>query len=339
VARSVGFPPATTRPYALPGAARLAELRWWLTLRTSRIVTAEDHCARVGMGEIEEVAHCTLCGERGVQPLFRPRRRGSWSYHVVRCSSCGLLYRNPGIRPERLGDLYAGDYGSFLTGRYAKRRRARYALVLDSFAPLFDDGRGRRLLDFGCGAGIFLELAHQRGFDGYGVDLSPDAVERARSRPGGANTHVGAPDEVPAIAAGGFDVVTMWSVLAHLPRPVEDFTTARRLLKPDGVLLVLTVNANSLLLKANGSRWGGFTPNHLKFYSPTTLPLLTEKAGFEALVLRPMYGDAIETGATALSPRQQRRLRRNVDRGNQANMLRGVAFADADGPRRWGLQA
>jgi SAM-dependent methyltransferase len=338
VARQVGFPPATTRPYALPGAARLAELRWRATVAAARTVTAEEHAERVGVGEIEEVAHCSLCGERRVQPLFRPRGRGGgWSYHVVRCASCGFLYRNPGIRPERLGDLYAGSYGSFLTGRYAKKRRDRYALVMDAFAPLFADGAGRRLLDFGCGAGIFLELAHERGFDGYGVDLSPDAVERARQKPSGRNAYVGAPDEVPQIAAGGFDVITMWSVLAHLATPVEDLTTLRRLLAPDGVLLILTVNANSLLLKANGSRWGGFTPNHLKFYSPTTLPLLARKAGFAEVVFRPLYGDAIEAGTSALRPRQVERLKRVVDRGNQANMLRAVAFADADGPARWGL--
>ena len=51
------------------------------------------------------------------------------------------------------------------------------------------------------------------------------------------------------MAAGGFDVITMWSVLAHLARPVEDLTMLRSLLAPDGVLLLLTVNAGSLKLK------------------------------------------------------------------------------------------
>jgi hypothetical protein len=143
---------------------------------------------------------------------------------------------------------------------------------------------------------------------------------------------------VPEIAAGGFDVVTMWSVMAHLPCPVEDVAMLRRLLRPDGVLLILTVNANSLLLKAWRDRWNGFTPNHLKFYAPSTLALLLRRTGFRAVVMPPTYGDAVETGATRLSPRQQHRLRRNIDRGNCGNMLRAVAFADPDGPRRWGLE-
>jgi 2-polyprenyl-3-methyl-5-hydroxy-6-metoxy-1,4-benzoquinol methylase len=331
------LPPRHLWPYALPGAAGLHELRWRLRLRRAPVIGAEELAERVGVGELEHVIGCDLCGERRVQPLFTPRgrRRRAWSYHVVRCPACGFLYRNPGIRPERLGDLYSGSYGSFLTGKYASKRLRRYDLVLDAFAPLFDDGAGRRLLDFGCGAGLFLELAHERGFDGYGVDLSPDSVARARKRPGGSNSYVGSPLEVPEIAAGGFDVVTLWSVMAHLAEPLEDLRTLRGLLAPDGVMLVLTVNANSLLLNAQGAAWGGFTPNHLKFFAPATLTRALHAAGFAAVVVQPTYSDGVEAGTVPLRPRQERRLRRAIDAGNRGNMLRAVAFASADGARRY----
>jgi SAM-dependent methyltransferase len=333
VFRHLGIPPGTMRPYALPGAARLHELRWRRRVARAPVVDYESHAASVGVGEIEEPIPCSLCEGRLVQPLFRPPQ----GYRVVRCVGCGLLYRNPGVKPERLGDLYAGKYSRFLTGDYAKDRLRRYRLVMDAFDPLFADGSHRRLLDFGCGAGLFLELAYERGFEGYGVDLSGDSVAKARERPSGAHAHLGSPVDVPEIAAGRFDVVTMWSVLAHLATPVEDLTMLRGLLSDDGALMLLTVNANSLLLKANGDRWGGFTPNHLKFYSPTTLPLLFRRAGFEAVVMRPMANDLVEAGVAPLRTRQERRLRRAVAEGNRGNMLRAVAFARADGPARWGF--
>jgi SAM-dependent methyltransferase len=331
VFRHLGIPPGTMRPYALPGAARLHERRWRRRVRRAPVVDVAEHAAAVGVGEIEQPVACSLCDGRRVQPLLRTPQ----GYHVVRCAGCGLLYRNPGVRPERLGDLYAGRYGRFLTGEYARDRERRYRLVMDAFAPLFADGGGRRLLDFGCGAGLFLELASERGFEGYGVDLSRDAVQRARERPSGAHAYFGAPRDVPEIAAGGFDLVTMWSVLAHLATPVEDLRLLRSLLTGDGALLILTVNANSLLLKANGRRWSGFTPNHLKFYSPSTLPLLLRRAGFAAVVMRPMANDLVEAGVAPLSARQERRLRGVVADGNRGNMLRAVAFANADAPQRW----
>jgi hypothetical protein len=111
----------------------------------------------------------------------------------------------------------------------------------------------------------------------------------------------------------------------------------RRLLAPDGVLLILTVNAGSLKLKREREHWGGFTPNHLLFSSPPTLALLVRRAGFKAVAMPPWYGEGVETGATRLTHAQERRLRRTIDRGNRGNMLRAAAFASEDGPGRCGL--
>jgi SAM-dependent methyltransferase len=328
---------ANVRPYALPGVARMLELRWAWLLARRRVMTLEEYAPTVEAGEIEELIACSLCGGRRVQPLFEPARPGRWRYHVVRCPDCGWLYRNPGVRPERLGDLYSrGGYARFLSGRYARQRQRGYRSTLDAFGSLFADGEGRRLLDYGCGIGLFLEVARDRGFDACGVDLAPDSVSEARRR--GLRAWLGSPGDVPEIAAGGFDVVTLWSVLAHLPRPIEDLAMLRNLLAPDGVLLISTVNANSLLLKAYREDWGGFTPNHLVFSSPTTLPALLAKAGFDAVVFRPFYGDSVEHGSAGLSARQERRLRRTVSRGNQGAMLRAAAFPQSETPSRWGLQ-
>jgi SAM-dependent methyltransferase len=338
LARRANLPPRPTWPYALPLLPALAEAWWRVRLRRTPAITAAEHAARTGVGDIEELIACPVCGEPRFQHLFSPTRPGRWTYHVVRCRACGFLYRQPGIKPERLGDLYSGgNYARFLSGHYGGKRKRRYRHVMDCFEPVFDEGAGRRILDYGCGVGYFLDVAHERGFEPYGVDLSPDAIEVARSKPSGANAYLGAPTDVPEIAAGGFDVVTLWSVLAHLPRPVEDLAMLRSLLADDGVMLVLTVNANSLLLKRDGGRWNGFTPNHLVFFSPTTLALALRQARFGALVLPPWYGEGFERGKTKMSPSYARRHRRNIERGNRGNMLRGLAFADADGPARWGL--
>ena len=177
VFRHLGIPPGTMRPYALPGAARLHELRWRRRLSRAPVT---DYAVARGGGRRRR--------DRGADPVQPVRRRAGRSgcsapraTRSCAASGCGLLYRNPGIRPERLGDLYAGHYSRFLTGAYAKDRQRRYRLVMDAFDPLFADGSGRRLLDFGCGAGLFLDLAYERGFECYGVDLSEDSIEKARA--------------------------------------------------------------------------------------------------------------------------------------------------------------
>jgi SAM-dependent methyltransferase len=330
-----------------PWLAALLELRWAARIRRAPAMSPEEHAARFADptrrgAEIEIPIGCALCGGRRLQEVLHAydyrRKVPRWNYHVVRCAGCGFLFRHPGIRPDRLGDLYAsGRYAKFLGGKYKAKRLRRYEVTMQPFGALFKTGEGRRLLDFGCGNGMFLEVAHDRGFACYGVDLAEDAVAAARRKPSGRHVHHGSPTEIPEIAAGGFDVITMWSVLAHLAEPVEDLTMLRRLLAPDGVLLILTVNANSLAVKRKLEAWGGFTPNHLLFSAPDTLPRLLRRAGFGAVVMPPWYGEPVETGMSKLGPRAQRRLRRTVDRGNRGNMLRAAAFADPEGPRRWGL--
>jgi len=341
------LPPRSAWHLTLPGAARLLEWRWSARIRRAPVLTPERHAAQVADparrgAYIEVPVGCVLCGDRRQQPLLHPhdRRRTPprWDYHVVRCAGCGLLYRHPGIRPERLGDLYSsGRYAAFLAGKYARKRIRRYETTMAPFGALFASGEGRRLLDFGCGNGLFLDVAHERGFGCFGVDLAADAVEAARRKPSGANVYRGSPSEIAEIAEGGFDVITMWSVLAHLPRPLEDVTLLRSLLAPDGVLLLLTVNAGSLKLKRQLEAWGGFTPNHLVFFSPDALRRLLRDAGFAAVVMPPWYGEPVETGKSVLRPRDQQRLRDAIDRGNRGNMLRAVAFVSPDGPARWGL--
>jgi SAM-dependent methyltransferase len=340
------LPPRTAWHLTIPGADRVLELRWAARIRRAPELSPEQHAAQVadptrrGAG-IEVPTGCVLCGHRRMQPLLHAydhrRKTPRWNYHVVRCPACGMLYRHPGIRPEHLGDLYSsGKYAKFLAGKYTRKRIRRYETTMAPFGTLFADGTGRRLLDFGCGNGLFLDLAHARGFACHGVDLAADAVEAARRKPSGAHVYHGAPLEIPEIAAGGFDVITMWSVLAHLPRPLQDVTMLRSLLAPDGVLLLLTVNAGSLKLKRQLETWGGFTPNHLVFFSPAPLRRLLRDAGFASVVMPPWYGEPVETGSSRLRPAEQRRLRAAIDRGNRGNMLRAAAFASADAPGRWG---
>jgi hypothetical protein len=96
------------------------------------------------------------------------------------------------------------------------------------------------------------------------------------------------------------------------------------------------VNARSLLLKAYGSEWSGFTKNHLMFYSSETLPRLLRRTGFAGVGYAPSYGDTIEAGTTRLSDSLRERLRRTVEATDGGNMMRAMAFADDEAIIRWG---
>ena len=58
-----------------------------------------------------------------------------------------------------------------------------HQFVLDELSTL---PRGARVLDVGCGTGVFLDRAQRAGFDVFGIDASESMVELARSRVGEA---------------------------------------------------------------------------------------------------------------------------------------------------------
>src|SRR5439155_4283821 len=88
--------------------------------------------------------------------------------------------------------------------------------------------------DVGCSLGLLLYMAKERGFEPCGVDLSLNAVRYARDRLG-LSVHQGTLFDA-RFSDGAFDVVTMVSVLEHVPNPLQTLDEIFRVLRPGGIL-------------------------------------------------------------------------------------------------------
>jgi SAM-dependent methyltransferase len=77
---------------------------------------------------------------------------------------------------------------------------------------------GMRLLDAGCGAGLFAELAAQGGADVIGLDVAPGLLEYARRWRAGAGYVVGELERMP-FGDGAFDVVTAFNSVVYADDP------------------------------------------------------------------------------------------------------------------------
>lgn len=132
------------------------------------------------------------------------------------------------------------------------------------------------LLDAGCGTGGFLAWATGTGsFDRLcGVDISPEAVELARDAVPGAELHVAPVHELPFVD-GSFDVAVLNDVLQHVAEAQVDpgLRDLRRVLRPDGVLLVRT----------NGGRRARRERADWRLYDADLLRGELEAAGFDVV--------------------------------------------------------
>ncbi|MGE4468909.1 MAG: class I SAM-dependent methyltransferase [Desulfovibrio sp.] len=110
--------------------------------------------------------------------------------------------------------------------------------------------RGTRLLEVGCGTGLFLESLWQKGFDVRGVDRSLPMVEAARRRMGRrAEIETGNGECLP-FRAGEFDFVILWTVLEFSQDPAAMLREAARV--ADQGVLIGFLNRWSFYYLSNG---------------------------------------------------------------------------------------
>ena len=104
---------------------------------------------------------------------------------------------------------------------------------------------GGRLLDIGCGTGLFVERSCERGGRAVGLDLSPRMIERARDRCHAADWTVGTADALP-FRDDVFDAVSSLLAFSYFRNPDNMLAEVLRVLRPGGQLALCTLGRNFL---------------------------------------------------------------------------------------------
>jgi 2-polyprenyl-3-methyl-5-hydroxy-6-metoxy-1,4-benzoquinol methylase len=150
------------------------------------------------------------------------------------------------------------------------------------------------LLDVGCAEGLFLELAAKDGWAVTGTEISHYAVRHGKEELG-LNVMQGELRDMK-FSDSSFDAVTMWHVLEHTVNPMDVLKEIRRILKDDGVFVMAIPNLNNILSQIvyriiKGRPIHLFDPDdrelHLYHFTPETIRLASEKAGFTVQKIMP----------------------------------------------------
>ena len=240
-----------------------------------------------------EYVSCNLCGSNQTRLVFpntisNPKRpqdleafrctsSGYGRHHaIVQCLNCGLVYSNPRWDDSELMD----SYETVQDPLYLQEREGRVLTFEQHLRPLEEitgPASGRRLLDVGCYIGVFLEIAAKHGWDAWGVEPSQWAAEQARQLGlnviGGTLEGANLPDE-------SFDVVTLWDVIEHVADPIGEIRRIHRILKPGGLIVIHTMDINSLFARVMGPRWPWLMEMHIYYFCQRTMAAMLEKAGF-----------------------------------------------------------
>jgi 2-polyprenyl-3-methyl-5-hydroxy-6-metoxy-1,4-benzoquinol methylase len=173
--------------------------------------------------------NCLICSNENLVSL-----KGFSKFSLVSCSNCGFVFMQQIPTAQELAihyNTYSYDRDQYLSPITIKN----YNILLDEFEKYRSSNR---LLDVGCGMGFFLEQAKKRGWEVYGTEYSPKAIEINQAK--GINMVEGQLNSA-AFPAKDFDVITSFEVIEHINNPVEEVKHINTLLRKGGLLYCTTL--------------------------------------------------------------------------------------------------
>jgi 2-polyprenyl-3-methyl-5-hydroxy-6-metoxy-1,4-benzoquinol methylase len=226
---------------------------------------------------------CPACDAGGSVTSFALQ-----NYDVQRCVLCGLLFLNPQPSDDVLREVYSPSYSLGASDPDAVRmvtqiKRMTARTYLDQIVRYMGKGSAT-LLDVGCGGGELLAEADRLGFDVRGVDLSPHAAAAANGLVG-RDVVVCSALEDAGLPDGSFDVCVCTDVIEHVRDPVGLLNHMHRVLKPGGVLLLVTPAVDSGIARWLRRFWFEFKIEHLHYFGRATIGNVLARTGFREVEL------------------------------------------------------
>jgi len=236
-----------------------------------------------------ESVSCNFCGADDYKVKYIKD-----GYNIVQCNKCDLVYVNPRLTQEAINQLYDENY--FLGEGFDKS--VQYQKEFEELSNKTDlsdwdtstikellntNTHSPKLLDIGCGMGLFLWKAKQAGFDVEGIELSPFAADFVRSK--GINVRDKSIYQEP-LPENSYDAISMKEVIEHLPDPKIALKEIHKSLKPGGVLFMTTGNYDCPERKLRGKDWFYFMPEgHLYIFSNRTMTNYLNQIGFSKVIV------------------------------------------------------
>ena len=232
---------------------------------------------------------CPICEEKVSLDSFREVYVSPYNnqeYKRYECPNCDVHWWEPlKIIPEFYESEVFEVYTAFHEGIRELPERCK------PFFYLFPSQVRGRLLDVGCGDGVFLKHAKQAGFEVWGIDFDRKSVEVARKALNTDTIYAMSLEEFYEYARKEglkFDVITFFDVLEHQDKPREFLRMVRELLKEGGYIAGTVPNRERPFAKDIDWKYFhvDYPPHHFLRFSKYSLEKVLKLSGFSEVSVR-----------------------------------------------------
>lgn len=208
----------------------------------------------------------------------------------------GYLETTPQPPLEKLSGYYESDdyisHTNFKRNLFEKAYHTVRNISLKQKLKLINsfNSEEKKLLDIGCGTGAFLKTALDNGWQISGIEPNKKARTIANETCDGFIYNT---DKLESYKDQSFDVISLWHVLEHLPNLEKQVSILKKLLKPNGTLVIAVPNYKSYDAIHYKNFWAAFdVPRHLWHFSKASISKLFLKENMKVEKTLPMFFDA-----------------------------------------------
>jgi len=249
---------------------------------------------------------CPLCSGKEADKLHFLK-----GISIVRCDACRMVYADCDN-----DFIYEKNHYSEKEFQRYVQSEPKYALqyydsLISRIAALSPTRIGLKILDFGCGPGLFLKRAQKAGVDAYGLDFS----DYSRTAAEILRLSIRIEDVFETgYRPGQFDAIVTHATHEHIGNVFQVSEKLTELLKPGGLLVISGVpNYNSFSRLLFNNFHNNMPPAHVNFFEKHSLRQLYTRLNLNVLSLK-SYGMDIWWLYRRLKPKQAREVANSANR-------------------------
>lgn len=253
--------------------------------------------------KLEEVTKCPICTKNDCIDKYSKvydylNRDFQREYELSSCRECRHSFLSKRPIEEEIYKFYEKHYYThenkkklfkldYIKSSVLFLTKLPYKFIYSAFYSEIKNISKGSILDVGCGNGEYILKMKKKGWETYGIETDPEALEICKRKiPNGNFSN----QKLNNFSFEGkkFDLIYMSHVLEHVYDPLKYLQICSNLLKKDGKVLIKVPNYGSLEQKIFGKYWRGFEPpRHINNFSFNSLKIIISKTDLKLIGLAP----------------------------------------------------